>query len=269
MSNGENLFDLLGNSILPTGRPQQVTGTKDYAVVPENFKIVDLEDYCDRPRRTAHRVVLDEAESFVAYVRKFTGPQSAVFASRNPTRLKAILDYDGPNSPAWGEHVASYEPRHSFEWQRVQAQINKGLVDQEPFARFIEENTAIIRKPAAADMLQLSREIAVKKSVDFGEALHLDSGATELRYVETIKASGNTKAGVIDIPDGIDLQLPIYIAGEVYTLRVELRYRLQEKRLKLAIEMLYVSDLLEAAHLSIIAKLRAQLSSVAFFSGSL
>ena len=81
-----------------------------FAVVPEGYKLHDLEAFGLQPRRIRQKIPLRSLESFTEYVARFKNDDATtIFADQDNTRLTCVLDYHpNPAEADWCDHVATY-----------------------------------------------------------------------------------------------------------------------------------------------------------------
>ncbi len=64
-----------------------------YAIVPDDAKLVSLEQYLEQPLRQQGSVTLNDADSFAEYFNAFKTPFSMIFADADKCSFTAVLDY--------------------------------------------------------------------------------------------------------------------------------------------------------------------------------
>lgn len=216
------------------GQPK-AAGDGLYAVIPEGSTVEDLERFLDAPIRARATVTAKTAETFSAYVNRFkilggAAPKTAVFADQEKFTLVGIIDYHGFGEPAFREHRVSYTAPRSLEWQTWKGK-NGQTMSQTDFARFIEDNVVDIRSPAGAEVLEVSRGLQAKSSVEFASAIRLSDGSQQFTYAETI--DGSTAKGTMKVPEEFTLGIPVFFGGQAYSVVARLRYRIKEGKLVL------------------------------------
>lgn len=214
----------------PRGLPDGAT----YAVVPHCYKIERLTDPTELPAYVKQTVRAENFKSFAEYFNAFKTEDSRIFASRLGHNVIGVIDYHKPQGPARrNAHVVRYDAPLSLEWRRWTA-IDGKLLEQEAFALFIEENVLDIREPASADVLEVSRDLAIKRKADFKQVQRLQSGVVDFSYVEQDEAH---TSGKLEVPTEIVLGVPVYFGGDAWRVTCFLRYRLHEGRLLLGVQI--------------------------------
>ena len=219
------------------GAPIILTDGGSYAVIPEGSKIEDLERFLGRPIRARAAVAAKTAETFAAYVKRFQdGGATVIFADQEEFALLGVIDYHEPSTaadpalPGFREHRISYTAPRSLEW-KTWRDANGKQMTQADFARFIEDNVVDIRSPAGAEVLEVSRGLQAKSSVEFASAIRLSDGSQQFTYSETIE--GATSKGTMRVPEEFTLGIPVFFGGQAYSVVARLRYRIKDGKLVL------------------------------------
>lgn len=217
------------------GEPKAVPGgVIPYAVIPDGAKVEDLERLLPAPARAQANVTAKSAETFAAYVNRFKVKATVIFADQEKFTLVGIIDYHSAASPAFREHRVSYGAPRSLEWNTWRTASGKRMA-QADFAQFIEDNVVDIRDPAGAEVLEVSRSLQAKKSVEFASAIRLSDGAQQFTYNESV--DGSTAKGTIKVPEEFTLGIPVFFGGALYEVRARLRYRIEGGKLQLWYEL--------------------------------
>lgn len=244
------------------------TGLVPYVLVPDGYDVKSLEELRTTLDRVKQRVSLLTSEAFIAYWNRFADANSVIFADERKGTYAAIIDYHRPQvAAAWCQHVAVFTAEPSLEW-KVWTGANGKQMDQPTFARFIEDNYVDIVKPPHADMLAVASNLTAKRSVDFAEAVSLQTGETQLQYQEKIRGSADTKSGSIKIPDKFHLAIPPLLGSERVTLVAMFRYGIQDMRLQLKYDLHRPTQVWDAAIQATTTRIRTQLKDAPFFLGS-
>lgn len=210
-------------------------------VVPEGYKVEDIERYLDFPARARGIIKAETPDAFIAYFNRFADETedgkddpdgcSMVFARSGDFLVKGIIDWHVPHDqPGFAEHRVTYEAPRSDEW-KIWTAMNGTAMPQADFSRFIEDNVKDIREPAGADVLEVARQMEVKKNVEFASAERLSDGQREFTYNETVE--GSTRRGQLKIPEEFKLGIPVFIDGPAYEVTARLRYRINGGQLSL------------------------------------
>lgn len=224
-----------------------------YLVVPGNYTLHDLEKTLENPTRKRGCLQFDDAESFVLYVNDHKGREGVTRIFQRDGSFTCVFDHHGEDFAGWGGHKATYAPVKTEEWKRWVGK-NKLKMSQSDFAEFLEENQQQIVTPAGAEVLEVATRLEAVKSVNFLSGVRLDNGNQAFRYEETTEARAGTK-GELQVPSQFQIGLALFEGGDGYRVTARLRYRIEEKQLKLWYELvnphLIVKDAILAIGLAI------------------
>lgn len=246
---------------LAAGIAQNCIVTKNdvkFALIPEGYKLEDLEQFDTAPRKLKAAPVFASLDSFTAYVKEFQEDRTRIFANSDTGHLLARLDYHEAGEPSWNTHSASYHPKQTEEWKRWLAQDNK-YMSQGDFAEFIESNIQDITKPEGATMLEIAKTFEAKTSTEFKSGIRLDNGNQKLTFAQdtTAKAGASLE---LEIPSEFDLALTPFAFGEAYPVKARLRYRINDKKeLVLKYQLINPHKVIEALVLRLIDKVAEDL----------
>ena len=233
----------LGDPRQPVAEP----GAGVFTVLPNTYRIESLENYLPRPLRIDQKVILHDADSFIAYVNDFrlAGP-SRIFFDVAQEQFNAIIDYHEIETPSWCDHTAVFKPRKSVEFETWMA-TNRKAMTQVDFARFLEENMPDVVEPDSAVLLGVALTFEAKKSVEFASGVRLNNGQIQFQYDEVVR--GTAQKGTIEIPEQFVLGISIHVNGPAYRIPVRLRWRLQEGKVSFWYEVVrphrFVEDALK------------------------
>jgi uncharacterized protein YfdQ (DUF2303 family) len=250
------------------GSVRRTADKREFVVIPVDTRIESLDHLLPNPVRQRALVDLGEMDSFVLYLKTFSGATTRIFASIDVVRatalFTAILDYhEGKDGKAgWGEHRVNFRAAQTPEWM-TWAGHNKKPMSQTAFAEFIEENIEEIVSPPGAQMLEIAKTLEAKTSVDFKSGIRLENGDHHLKYISetTGRAGGN---GDIEIPSLFTVGLPPFQGGPAYKIGVRLRYRITEGHLSLWYELIASHKVVEAATREMVDVIKAETDQDAF-----
>jgi uncharacterized protein YfdQ (DUF2303 family) len=228
-------------------QPVDETGAGVFTVLPNTYRIESLENYLPRPLRIDQKVVLHDADSFIAYVNGFKLPgPSRIFFDVGQEQFNAIIDYHEIETPSWCDHTAVFKPRKSVEFETWMA-TNRKAMTQVDFARFLEENLPDVVEPESAVLLQVALTFEAKKSVEFASGVRLNNGQIQFQYDEVVR--GTAQKGTIEVPEQFVLGISIHVNGPAYRIPVRFRWRLQEGKVSFWYEVIrphrFVEDALK------------------------
>lgn len=227
-------------------------------VLPNEYKIADLEDYLPAPRRIRQKQVFRSIDSFIEYVGRFSTETTVVFADEQQTRLTAVLDYhQSPESPSWCSHVATYECPFSKEWQAWISYDGKNI-EQSEFAEFLEERAQDVVTPTGAELLEIALKFKVIRKACFGSAPRLQTGEFQFQYNE------ENQKGTVELPEDITIGIAPFHNGEKY----EVKARLREGRLTLSYRLVEPHRFVEHAFRELITKVDSALENVSVYEAA-
>lgn len=226
-------------------------------IVPENYRAEIVEPAM--PARIKQSVSMHDRDSFVAYVNRFKSSATQVFAepgflaSDGKARIVAVLDYHEPKQADHGQHVATYTPRYSEQWQRwVKACASP--FKQAQFAEFIEEVRADIVDPDAARLLDIVRTFKASKRVEFDSVVYQPNGDVKLGYEERTEQKGSSG----NLPEQMKLGIPVYFRGAAYAVPVFVRYKVDNGAVVFVLKIDRAEIIEEAAFTELTAAVKEQ-----------
>jgi uncharacterized protein YfdQ (DUF2303 family) len=221
--------------------------------IKENGDIEIVEKLLDQPHWRRGVTTFYEALSFSRYIKRFRNASSVIFAdgiSAVPT-FTAILDYhlEGTDQHAtqWDLFRALLPLRKTSSWLTWEG-ANGQLMEQAPFAQFLEDNIPDIYEPVGAQLVEIARTLEANVDVSFQSHIRADNGSHRFGFVETVNGSATTsKDGKVDIPQDFILVLQPFEGSKQYKVNARLRYRLAGGKVKLGFELVRLQDVLKEA----------------------
>lgn len=207
-----------------SAQPASAGQSIPYVVIPQAYKVEDLEKLFPVPTRKRGNTTLRDAASFCAFVEVHKKIDSLVFCNPTTPSFIAVFNASG-EEPGWQDHTAVYSCPKSVEWQTWLGK-NGSKLSQEDFAQFIEDNAPDCVAPDSATMIEISRSLEAKKSVNFASSKRLSSGQHLLAYEETI--TGTAGKGQFEIPEVFEIGIAALEGGPKYRVQARLRYRIAD-----------------------------------------
>lgn len=205
--------------------PQHIESTP-YVVVPDGFKVENLEAMLAVPPRKKGSIAYRDAASFCRAVAEQKTDSTKIYGNQVTTSFQAVFNDHGAALPGWRDHTATYTCPLSVEW-KTWLGVNKRQMSQEAFAQFIEDNAPDCVTPDSATMIEISRTLEAKKKVNFASGIRLDNGQNVLTYEEEI--SGTAGKGKLTIPEVFTIGIAVLEGGPKYAVNARLRYRIADK----------------------------------------
>lgn len=228
----------------PPQKPWRITDDgKPYLVTSKTHDLHDVERFLPAPVMIERKDTLADIDSFKRYILRFGGEQSIVYADLQEDRMMALIDAPAPGQPRWGRHKALFALRKSPQWD-VWMGSNRQKMKQGDFAEFIENNVPDIINPRGADLLEMCRDLDVKRGIAVTSAERIQGGTVEVTYQETdVIKVGKRK---IEIPENIEIKIPIWWGSrDQVVLQARLRYRLDGPMFTLFYDLYRPEDALE------------------------
>jgi uncharacterized protein YfdQ (DUF2303 family) len=188
---------------------------------------------------------MHDPDSFAKYFRHFQTSASTIFVDREAFKVVGILNYHHPESPSWCSHRVTWTARRSKELQ-TWMQACKTPMTQVAFATLIEDQALTITKPCAATMMEIAQSIEACKSGTFKSVRRLDNGSFAFGWSETVEARAGSR-GDLEIPREIRLTLRAFDGCAAEEFIARLRYKIDDGRLSLWIDLLNLDQLLADA----------------------
>lgn len=235
-----------------------------YVTIPEGWQIEEMERVLPMPTRTRGTVGMHDTDSLIAWVNERKGAETRVYATNNPTHGVTIVavmnDATSREQPSWRDWRAVYSPMVSPEWA-IWTQMSGKRGGQREFAEFIEANVDDVfsgspSEPPGAVLLELASVLQATIKAEFASATRLSNGATQLRYAETISASGGS--GSLEMPEMFYLGIPVFIGGPTYKVGARLRYRINSNTLQLGYDLVRPHKVVEMAAGEILGRVKAE-----------
>lgn len=206
-------------------------------------KIVEL-PIMEAPDRIQQVVTLDDVESFISYVNEFKTPSSRVFVKYEANgSFVAVLDYHTKDKPSFGTHRVHLPLKMTPEF-KAWHDIHGKIMLQAGFADFLEDNVAVVKKPAAADLIQIARTLQSKKEVKFTSSQRLDNGDFNLAYSEESTATAGKK-GNLEIPTKIELFVPMFEGAIPTAVGLHFRHRINDGALTFEVKIMQLDRLIK------------------------
>ena len=222
------------------------------------------------PARVKQAVVVQTADSLVDYVDLYGQDETILFADIDASTIRGLIDYHGPalaelGTPSVAKHVdhrVTLTLPFSEEWRTWKA-IDRKMLDQLSFARFLEENAVDIEAPSGADLLEVCRDLQAVRRVDFRKAVRTNTDNENFEYTDETET--RTRNGSVEVPSKFQLRIPVYFGGQSVTLYAFLRWRLVETSLELGIQLHRAEHVRQAVFKEIVTDASSRTGKPALF----
>ena len=200
-----------------------------FIVVPESYRVHDLEKLLPKPTRKRSKISLTTADSFVRYVKLHKTPGTIIVlnAGDNGITAHAVIDYHSASEPGHADHHAYFNTAATVEWKRFISKSGSPM-NQLDFAAHIENCQSFIVDPPGADLFEMVQTLEGKNNVTFDSVTRLSNGKTALQYEENVALRGTAGAekGKMDFPSEIVVGIAPFDGCAKYSVKARLRYRI-------------------------------------------
>lgn len=246
--------------------PQDKAGPNiPFAVIPEGYKVHDLEGMLEKPIRVKARPVFHELEGFIIYVNQFKTAATRISAFTDPSivgepfMVVAVIDYHEPTNPSWCTHRATLTVSFSDQFLRWKLHSGKWM-DQVQLSEHIQDFIEDFVEPKGAAMLELAQTLRVTSSKQFVSSNILKNGASSIGFTEEVNGMGGAR-GDIEIPGQFIIRIPVLKNRETYDITCRLRYAIsQEKKLQVRYDIPRPVRLIDAAQQLLVSELEKAVS---------
>lgn len=239
---------------LAIAEPHEITDGLHTIVVPAGASVKEIDvkafedKYAEHPRRKTGTVLIQSADSFIAYLTKHGLTNSEVWADPARKKLVGVINAHAGSDTTLdegmaghGDHRVSLELIHSPEWTAWVGK-DKTWMDQATFAEHLEDNAADVVIPDAATMLEIAQSFHATTGVTFKSAERLHSGEAALHYEETTSARAGEK-GDLEIPTQFVLNIKPYAGqDDIAEITARFRYRIRSGQLSLSYALVRPED---------------------------
>lgn len=229
----------------------------------DDWRVIDLDAYSDRPRRIVRDRIAHDAASFIDYVRRivddgtfelFEGADTLeVWADVEKRTISALLD----GVAGWGAHTIQLQLKPSPEWA-AWSMCNGKRMEQIEFAEFIEDQLSTIAEPDGTQLLEIVQSIQATNNVQYESTEWLDNGQRAFVYREDIEAKAG-RQGRLTVPSTFTLGLRPFLGSDPFRITARLRYSITGGRLLMGFRLVEPERALETAFGEIIQAVDASL----------
>lgn len=216
---------------------------KPYALVPEDYRVLDLEKVMPAPVRKRGQVITTDTASFSDYLNKHSTQFGSVIYSeidseKSVCRMVAVLDDNSDDAPQWQEHVCKYSPRLSVEWSRWTGR-NKAVMTQADFATWLEDNlqdiAAVPGMPTGAEILAMALGFEANSDKRLHSKINLQSGGVQFNFVDD--ESKDTRSAM-KVFERFTVGIPVFDGSGAYPIEARLKYRQKDQSLAFWYELI-------------------------------
>lgn len=213
----------------------------------DHVEMVDLtgDQYRDLPRRKTGKVIVRDAESFLAYFAKHSDGESELYANTDLFTVTAVLDAHTGTTARWGEHRLNLQLQHTPEWE-AWSRLSGKLTGQAALAEHFEANLPDILEPNGATMLEIAQTFQATTKAEFVSSTRLSTGERKFTFNEEHQATAGGK-GELVIPETMVIALAPFKGGKTYKVKARFRYQLRAGELAIGYTLDRPHDVLDLA----------------------
>lgn len=193
-----------------------------FMLVPNDLKLVNAEDFLDRPIRRSERHEFRSIKSFIDYINSQKLPGTRIFASQD--RLTFIGDIEHPATgvsfPSWHSHIPTLKLRNDPDWDRWNG-VNGKMMSQTEFADFIDEMQFTVVSPDSAALIEMVEKMQVTGDKKFASSINRTTGSVELEWRDEVKQTD----GKLKLPTTLGICVAPFEAVAPIDMAVALRWR--------------------------------------------
>jgi uncharacterized protein YfdQ (DUF2303 family) len=242
-------------------------------ITKDDYNIHEREHLLPAPLRKDRTSTLDDALSFIDFVKLHNEPTTTIFISMDEgemvLEIRAIFNGHHEKTTGWGDHRAIFSPKKSEEWKRWVGNNGRKFTQLE-FARFIESRLPDINNggdstlPTASELLTFATKLEDTRRVSFKSGINMQNGMVQLSFVED---GDSSTQGNIAMYREFSLGLRPFINGDAYGVRAYLRYSIERDSGKLTMwyELQQVNKVFTTASEEVIKQIKESISYPIFY----
>ncbi len=226
---------------------------KPFVVVPDGYKVEDIESTLLNPIRKVASVTVADSASLIYYTKKHGSmDECVIYADINTDNstcsLTAIINDHGADLPQWRDHQCRLTPKLSIEWSRWTG-ANRKVMSQLDFASFLEDNlsdiAAVPNMPTGTDMLQMALAFEANSNKKFRSKTNLQSGGFSIEFVD--EEDHDTRA-TMKVFERFTLGIPVFDgSASAYPVEARMKYRESSGKLSFWYELIRADRVFKSA----------------------
>lgn len=230
---------------------------------PHSFS---LEQYREQPQSKRGKVKVYDERSFAEYVIRHKGPGTVIYFDPDTTKIAAVIDGHSEGNTGWNRHHVTLETRLTPEWL-AWTKHDRTVMNQKQLATFIENRVEDVAQPAGSVLLEMVKNLSIRRSIVWERGIDLDNGGTQLTYHDAEGGATDGAKATLTIPRELVLGLSPFKglvdatgAKVLYRLIVRLRWELKGPDLQLWLELVRPDLIAEQAFRDRLATIAALLT---------
>lgn len=215
-----------------------------YCVIPDGYKLQDLEKLLPAPTRKRAAVITSDSNGFIDYLNRHSqGNSSTIYADidseASRCNLVAVIDDNGAIDPAWRDHTCTFAPKQSVEWTRW-LKSNKVIMNQGGFATWLEDNLPDIASVpgmlSGTDILQMALGFEANSDRRLRSKINLQNGGVQFEFVEDEDKDTRIRMTAFE---RFTIGIPVFDGStSAYPIEARLKYREKEGKLTFWYELI-------------------------------
>jgi len=202
-----------------------------FAVVPDGYSLVSVEDFQDDPNRIKTNLVFRDFKSLSSYLKRFSLQDALAMASPGQKEILVTIDHHADGKPSHCGHKAKLSAVLASPYSSWR-EVNGKPLSQTEAGLFLEERAIDVKKPDAASIMEIVMNFDALKKVTFKSRRKLHDGSIQFEYNEENEQRGN-----VTLPESIEILSPVYEGQEPQVIQIRVRYRIEDGRLRFSFEV--------------------------------
>lgn len=249
------------------------SGTCNIAVLPDGYRVANLEEFQEAPNRIRANHTFTSIVSLATYLKRFATDATMVTVNYQALSVDCVIDGDVAMAvdddseddvsgftehfvfPSHKTHFARFRARISQELQPWLDLEKKGFVSQRALSEFLEERAVDVYEPSPADIMEIVMNFDAARKVKYRSSLRLSDGRRQYEYVE----ENDTGRGSLVMPEQLHLHVPLFAAEPAAHVKVMLRYRIDDGSLQFKVVIHDAAALFRRAFDDVLSRLRIEL----------
>lgn len=225
----------------PTG---DTKGATPFVVVPEDYRVHDIESLLVAPTRKRGSVVTTDSTSFIYYTKKHGSlDDCTIYAEINSEQsvfnLVAVINDHGADAAQWRDHRCTFKPKQSVEWARWLGK-NKAVMSQADFATWLEDNLPDIATvpgmPTGAEVLTMALGFEATSDKRVKSRINLQNGGVQFEFVED--ETKDTRI-TMKVFERFTIGVPVFDgSSDAYPIEARLKYREKDGKVNFWFELI-------------------------------
>ena len=257
----EDAFNAGLKSAEPVVIEGQIVHHEDFRVSDISRSIISREkEEKEGPFNRKGVISCHTIESLAHAYEQYKSSKTRIFADAESKLIKTIFDFhngedEGRSTNGWAQFSADMQLKQSRklnEWSKLTE-----WHDQVDFANFLEDHLEDVVVPSGQELLALATDLEANKDASFKGKMNLQDGSVQLNYQEDVQTS-------VAVPQNLSLGIPIFEHGDLYTVKVRLRFRVTGGGVRFKIVFTNLEDTIQHHFEELVQKLEEKVKTVVY-----